>query len=69
MGKALGVVEITTELGKILRPMHPGCADPTLASYFVIEVADEVDAEDVIARLLECDAVEGAYVKPPEDLP
>jgi hypothetical protein len=63
------IVQATTELGVTLEPMHPGVEDPSLASFFMLEVADLASAERVIARLQGCEAVEAAYLKPPDALP
>ncbi len=57
------------ELGVALEPMHPRVADPQLASYFVVQVPDQVTAERVMQDLRECEVVEAAYLKPPDALP
>jgi hypothetical protein len=57
------------ELGVELRPIHPGAKDPYLLPYFTVEVPDPATAERVIARLRRHEAVEGAYVKPPDEAP
>jgi hypothetical protein len=57
------------DLGLSLEPMHPGQGDPTLASYFTIEVPDNTTAERALTVLRGRDAVEAAYVKPPAEHP
>jgi hypothetical protein len=49
--------------------LHPGREDPLLAPYFTVEVPDAATAERVIAGLQNCEAVEAAYLKPPEAMP
>lgn len=55
-----------SHLGIHLTPMHPGVKDPTLASYFYVETPDQPAAERVIVQLQKQNAVEAAYLKPPE---
>jgi hypothetical protein len=52
-----------------LRPIHPGTTDPDLARYFTAEVPDRTTVDRVIAQLLQSEAVEAAYIKPPDELP
>jgi hypothetical protein len=63
------LLRLGQELGIRFRPLHPGTADPRLASYFTVEVPDAVAAQRVMARLRESRAVEAAYLKPPAELP
>ena len=63
------VVQAVKDLGISLEAMHPGVRDPRLASTFVVEVPDAVTAERVISQLQNCQAIEAAYLKPPEALP
>ena len=55
------------ELDITLEPIHPGTQDPLLIIFFTVEVADSDTAEAVINRLLESEAVEAAYLKPPAE--
>lgn len=57
------VLTRAAELDVALGPLHPGTEDAELASYLTGHVDDAV-ADGVIERLLRCDGVEGAYVKP-----
>lgn len=57
------------DMGTALEPMHPGSDDPLLAPYFVAQVPEGEEAEQVIARLLGCSAIEAAYLKPPDEMP
>ena len=56
----------------VLRPLHPGTDDPTLGSYFTVEVPDGPGAEQRVARLLTrlraCPEIAAAYVKPPDSM-
>jgi hypothetical protein len=61
--------QVVDELGASLEPMHPGAEDPLLAPYFTVEVPDPATAERMIARLKNCEAVEAAYLKPPDTMP
>lgn len=62
----LGVIE---GFGFTLEPMHLDTDDPKLQSYFLIDVPDHATARRVIDRLKQSEAVEAAYVKPPDELP
>jgi len=68
-GPARDLLRTADELGVTLEPMHPGVADTELAGYFTVDVPDDELAQQVIARLRACEAIEAAYVKPPEALP
>jgi hypothetical protein len=63
------LLQTVEQLGMRLEPMHPGAAEPHLASYFTVEVQDPATAERMIARLQHCPAIEAAYLKPPDELP
>ena len=63
------LLQAAEELGVTLEPVHPGETDPTLAPYFVVEVEDPDEAEQVRARFDSMDATEAAYLKPPDYLP
>ena len=57
------------ELGASLHAMHADTDDPTLGTYFTVDVPDRASAEHVAARLRDSPAVAAAYVKPPEAMP
>ena len=63
------VSQVVDEFGAALEPVHPGAEDPLLAPYFTVEVPDPATAERMIARLKNCEAVEAAYLKPPDATP
>ena len=67
--KSEALLRMIEELGLTLDPMHPDMDDPKLQSYFLIDVPDHATARRVIDRLQQSKAVEGAYVKPPDELP
>ena len=52
-----------------LQPMHPDSSDPSLQSYFTLEVSGDAAAQEIIDRLQALDSVVAAYVKPPDELP
>ncbi len=55
-------------VGVALTPLHPGSADPDLASYFAARV-DQRSADAAIAGLRQCPEVESAYSKPAGEPP
>ena len=57
------------ELGVSLKPQFPDVDDETLRPFFIIEVDDQAQAEQVIARLRSLEVVDGIYLKPAEGLP
>jgi|GEM_PF-3318040 len=61
------LLAVLEELDIILVPIHPDTEDPLLIIFFTVEVADSSTAEKVINRLLESEAVEAAYLKPPAE--
>jgi len=63
------LARVTEELEVVLEPIHPGAEDPSLASYYTLEVPDSVTAEQVISRLQNCEGVEAAYLKPLDEAP
>jgi hypothetical protein len=67
--QARELLRLGEELGIRFRPLHPHTEDPRLARYFMAEVPDRSAAQNVLARLRECAAVEAVYLKPPDELP
>lgn len=63
------LLKVIKDLGITLKPVHPGARDPLLTPFFTVEALDRATADRVIVILDEFEAVEGAYVKPLEDLP
>lgn len=61
--------ETTNKLGIVLEPMHPGIDEPLMMVYFVAEAPDSTAADQVVEHLLQTPGVEGAYVKPADELP
>jgi hypothetical protein len=66
---ARDILQAAQELSVSLAPMHPGVDDPNLSGYFIANAADERAAQRVVERLRSLEAIEAAYVKPPEALP
>jgi len=67
--KSETLLRMVDTLGYALEPMHRDTDDPNLQSYFIVEAPDSATAQRVIDRLRESEAVEAAYVKPPDELP
>jgi hypothetical protein len=63
------LLTVEKDLGILLEPLHPGAEDPYLSPYFKVKVPDHATATKVINRLLNCKAVEAAYIKPSDELP
>lgn len=57
------------ELHVELQPIHAGLPDHELGKYFSVEVADGETGERVRETLASCSGVEGAYLKPADELP
>jgi hypothetical protein len=55
------------DLGLVLEPMHPGVDHPDLASYFIADTSGPAEARAAVDRLLATRAIDGAYVKPPDE--
>lgn len=60
--------EKTGEAGVTLEPVHPGVDDDELRTWFYADVDDD-RLDEVLDRLQAEEAIEAAYVKPPESLP
>lgn len=58
------VVAALAGLGAALAPLHVGATDPTLRTYFRVEVADPAAGERVIAALLGLEGVQSVYLAP-----
>ncbi len=56
-------------LDRTLTPVHVSTADPSLASFFVLDVEDAGEAQRLVTRLLKDRSVEAAYIKPDDELP
>ena len=52
-----------------ISPVHPGTDNPDLRRFFAAEIPVYADPSRLIDELLACDAVDGAYIKPEEELP
>jgi hypothetical protein len=63
------LLTVEKDLGVLLEPLHPGAEDTYLSPYFKVKVPDHATAKRVINRLLNCKAVEAAYLKPSNELP
>lgn len=63
------LMKIIETFGLTLEHMHRDTDDPKLQSYFIVEVPNHATAQRMIDRLQQLEAVEAAYVKPPDELP
>ena len=54
-------------LSQPLEPVHPTTQDPSLSTFFTVEVADTREAAALVERLLKDPSVEGAYLKPGDE--
>jgi hypothetical protein len=52
-----------------LTPVHANTTDPALAAFFEITVDDPAEATRLVERLQKDPAVDGAYIKPDDELP
>lgn len=57
------------EAGFEVKPLHPGSDDPELGSYYTVDVEDDEQAGRVLDQLRSSSLVDGAYVKPADELP
>lgn len=60
---------VVRSVGASIRPLHPGSADVSLASYFVVDVRDAAHVDTLIPLLLQSPLVDAAYAKPRDALP
>ena len=58
------LMDATRRLGVTLEPMHPGTGDPSLRTFFTVDVDDSETARRVVETLGTNPAVLAAYVKP-----
>jgi hypothetical protein len=63
------VTDMVSSAGCQLYPMHPNSRDAELKLYYCVDVLDEPTGSTLATRLSHSNAVEGAYVKPPDALP
>ena len=56
-------------LGYSMAPVHPGTKSDVLRRQFVIHASEGTDVEELLSRLHAHPQVDGAYVKPMEELP
>lgn len=60
---------LARDLRVSLQPTHPDTTDPTLRSWYSVDVPDEATAHSVVTQLLRQSDVLAAYIKPPDALP
>ena len=60
---------VVRSAGASIRPLHPGSADASLASYFVVDLRDAERVDTLIRLLLQSPLVDAAYAKPRDALP
>jgi hypothetical protein len=54
------------DLGLSLKPVHPNTPDAELQTYFHVSVDNPDSVSHVLTQFRSANAVEAAYVKPPE---
>jgi hypothetical protein len=67
--EAQSLLNLATEIGVVLEPVHPNASDPLLTPFFMISVTHRELAERIILSLKQFTIVEAAYLKPDEQLP
>lgn len=68
-GSSSGLLKIAHDHGVKLEPLHPNAVDPQLRGFFIVTIPNVADAETIVGKLNQCQGVEAAYVKPPDELP
>ena len=63
------LAKLARDLRVSLQPTHPDTSEPTLRSWYSVDVADEAIAHSVVTQLLRQPDVLAAYIKPPDALP
>lgn len=63
------MTDVLQRHGLTLVPVDPRADDPTLRSFFRVEVPDDETARRLIEELSGLEAVDAAYVQPPDALP
>lgn len=67
--EAAALTQTLSPFGATLEPLHPHTDDAELQTQFWINVPDQVAAERIVQRLNQLNAVQAAYLKPPDELP
>ncbi len=65
---AKAIADAVQAHGMVLRPMHPG-ATGSQATWFVVDVPNPVQAQEMLEAIRSLDAVDAAYLKPRDELP
>lgn len=63
------IERLTNEFGIAFRSLHSGTADPTLRSWYTVDLPDDVRGARTLDRLRHHPLIAGAFVKPAEALP
>ena len=63
------VTDVLERHGLTLVPVDPRAGDPTLRSFFRVDVPDEETVARLIEELNGLETVDAAYVQPPDALP
>jgi hypothetical protein len=70
VAQAREVSDLVSARGSSMRPiLHDASSADALGTTFVVEAPDEEAAQALRQELAALDAVEAAYIKPPEELP
>ena len=62
------IIEGIQKLNAKIRPLHPGIDDPTLSSYFVVELPRGANPTQEISKLNKLPGITAAYAKPQDRL-
>jgi hypothetical protein len=68
-GDDAAFASVLAEHSLTAQPLHPNTQDPTLASFYSVEVPPHRSVDDLLRQLHALNGVEAAYVKPPDELP
>ncbi len=63
------LLKTLADLGLEIRPQFPGQTHPLLVPFFLVDVPDNVAAEEALAQLRKLKSVDAAYLTPPAELP
>jgi hypothetical protein len=67
--ESAGVLDAAARLGVALEPLHPGADDPLLAPHYVARASGTESAEALRRALAEVPGIDGAWMKPADELP
>lgn len=69
IGESGQAARLADVAGLPLEPLHPDNPEPALTRWYRVVVPPDLDADEIVRRLLGDPYVEAAYTKPPEAAP